>query len=251
MVHRVPRQAAVFRAVVGEGRALQADAVQRVHAVDVAVFRGELHRHLIPRQGGVEEGRGAVVEVLREHQAAAGHREGTHFLVGLVDVPVGAEVGPVDAKVDLDVGAAATAIGELNRVVVQAVHADLTAGVLRLVPEVAHHEAGPLTAAERAVDGSDDLHLPGAVVEGFCDAVVAPAPRHFRIVVEDGVELVQLQIATDVGEPGHRDDVAVGRLHDGAFTQPFRSGVGRHEGAALRVGQHARDPRVPVVTAVH
>ena len=86
--------------------------------------------------------------------------------MGLVDVPVGAEVGPVDAEVDLDARAAATAIGELNRVVVQAVHADLTAGVLRLVPEVAHHEAGPLTAAERAVDGSDDLHLPGAAGMG-------------------------------------------------------------------------------------
>ena len=31
--------------------------------------------------------------------------------MGLVDVPVGAEVGPVDANVDLDVGAAATAMG--------------------------------------------------------------------------------------------------------------------------------------------
>ena len=235
---------------MGETRAAVGHAVDGSLPIDMAVFGWELNGEFVPREGGVHVGGVAVVVVGGENQSAAGQREGPHFLVRLVDVPVFGQVGIGEVQIEFNGRVAAVSAGELEGVVVEPVNADLPTCILRLVPEIGHHDAGPLAVADGGTDGADDLDLPRAVVERLRDAVVAPLPLAFRIVVEDGVEFVEFEVATDVGEPRHGDDVPVGRLHNAPFTESFLAGVGRNEGAALLVGQRGRNVGVPEVASV-
>ena len=157
---------------------------------------------------------------------------------------------PSEIEVELDRWVATVPAGELEGIVIQPVNADLTPRILRLVPEIRDHDACPFTAAEGRGDGPDDLNLPRAVVEGLSDSVVAPLPLVFGLVEEDGVEFVEFQIASDIGEPGHRNDVPVRGLDDAALSKPLLAGVGRNEGSALRIGQGGWDVSVPFVATV-
>ena len=159
-----------------ETRAAVSHAVEGSLAVDLAVFRRELNGEFVPREGRVHVGGVTVVVVGGENQPAAGQWEGPHFLVGLVDVPVFGQVGVGKVQIEFDGRVATVSAGELEGVVVEPVNADLSTCILRLVPEVGHHDAGPLAVADGGTDGADDLDLPRTVVERFRDAVVAPLP---------------------------------------------------------------------------
>ena len=170
--------------------------------------------------------------------------------MGFVDVPVRRKVGLREVQIQLDGWVASVPSWELEGVVVETVNADLAACVLGLVPKVGHNDAGPLAVADRGADGTDHFDLPRAVVERFRESIVAPLPLALGFVVEDGVEFVQLQVASDVREPRHGNDVPVGGLNDAALPQTFLSGVGRNEGSALVVGQCRRNVGVPHVASV-
>ena len=99
--------------------------------------------------------------------------------MGFVDVPVGREVGVGEIKVEFDDRVAAITARELEGVVVETVDADLPACVLGLVPEIGHHDAGPLPITDGGTDGSNHLNLPRTVVERLGNSIVAPLPFAF------------------------------------------------------------------------
>ena len=205
-------------------------------SVDVTVFRGELNAQFVPRERGVHVGSVAVVVVGRKDQSSRRQREGPHFLVRFVHVPVFGQVRLGEVEVQLNGRVATASSGELEGVVIEAVNADLAASVLGLVPKVGHHDAGPFARAEAGFNGAHHFNLPRPVVEGLRDTIVTPSPFAFGLVVKNGVELVEFQVRARIREPRHGDDVAVGGLDNAALTQPFLSGVGGHEGPALGVG---------------
>ena len=218
--------------------------------VNLAVFGRELNGQFVPGKGGVHVGCVAVVVIRGEDQTTAGKGEGSHFFVGLVDVPVLGQISIGEVQIKLDGRVATVPARELEGVVVQTVNADLPTSVLGLMPEVGHHDAGPFTVADGGADGPDDFDLPRAVVEGLRDTVVTPCPLSLRFVVKDGVKFVEFEIATDVREPRHGDDVPVGGLHDAPLAQPFLAGVGWDKGTALLVGERRGNVGVPEVATI-
>ena len=118
------------------------------------------------------------------------------------------------------------------------------------MPEVGDHDARPFSIPDGGRDGADDLNLPRTVIEGLRDSVIAPLPLAFRGIVKNGVEFVKFQVATDVREPRHGNDVTVGGLDNAAFAKPLLSWVCGNKGSALLVGKCWWDVGVPKVAPV-
>ena len=118
------------------------------------------------------------------------------------------------------------------------------------MPEVRYHKRCPFTVSDTRRNWSYNFDLPTTIVERLSDAIVAPFPLHFGVIVENGIEFVKFEVATWIREPRHRDDVAVGCLNNTAFTKAFSSWIGWNECSALQIRCYAGNPRIPVMSTI-
>ena len=83
---------------MGKRRTRVCDAVDCTGHINLAIFARELHGKLVPRKRRIQEGSIAIIEVLREQKPSTRDGERSHFLVGLVHVPIKVKRGVRKSK---------------------------------------------------------------------------------------------------------------------------------------------------------